>query len=1765
MHTPCHVGTNMCIAIMSHPATWPHCAAPNRVRHWSAPDHIRNDKIVPDKCNTCVDDLELFRPIRARKEWRKTTLPTNRHDESHQEDEEEQLLNSVPDPCKIFLRAASTTTTLNCSYVASTKRKAMKEEEEEEEEHCRIIQQELSQVGRKEEASSASVHNKAVENNNYATSKSYYVKSSEKVDLIETRRRKVKHVDKKAHIAAVHQHHRFKRCSSSSSSLQNSWPWSSSKHAMAGLTLLVSSLFIVHVAEAKICSSIAATGVISQLERIRGCTVIEGHLIIAAMPDQDDRTNLTFPELREITDFMLLYEALPIKRLDQLFPNLAVIRGNRLKMDYALIIFRMSVLEEVGLVGLTHILRGGVRIEKNPRLCYVQTILWHKLVDPKYHSNIHIEENEYVNNCPDVCPKDCLDRDDGIINSGRKLCWNKNRCQTLTSNCKDLTCYKNTTKTEAVMSCDNSCFGGCYPTKDDCFSCGGVKLESSTGGSSCQKKCPDHLLKYERWRCISESQCRNITYSYNVETIDQQKPYKTYMGECLEHCPPATKEKSDGNRLTCEDCKDCPKECPGDLISSLEDLNRFDGCTKIVGDLTIQLSIDNVVQELETYLHRVKVITGSLKISRAFRIVSLDFFKSLEEIQGIHAPDSMKKKYYSLQILENENLQKLFPRSRRVKVTSRMGLGGQIMKGRAFIHENPKLCTSEIQQLLNSSGMIDPGLRSEEISYATNGGKAVCSQKKLNLRVFTVDMVMHFEFDNYQKAIVEEDSENNYRALLGYEIHYREISEAVIKAKNLTKYDGRDACGGDEWKIIDHTPSEPRIGADGNHDYPMETVQLPNTKPYTHYAAFVTTLITRDIKGGENIEGAQSDIVYAVTPEDTPTVPRSIQVERVNYSTVNITWLPPSSPNGIIDHYELVLELQSIDRHRIMERPFCNVGYGVRPDPEEVKDEEGEKTPVTNGTAPDGTCDCRKCGKPGTIVTRPTVNKQDKQEEDHFHDEIINEVFQTSFPIRTKRTAAADQSKPGHKGINDISMLDDNDGQVLTNVTTEKSLLDEEEYDDDQYKPRVIPDSDPRYMTLRPGWTRPFNTRWQPGPGKEDIYKVFSTEIAANQTHLLVNDLRHFSSYKLKMRVCQHVIDGMKRCSDLVDMDLRTKAKKGADDVIGDIREVGGYTNNKNESNRVYITWNEPDDPNSMVVYYNIRIKTHVDKQQWMTDCISAKKFMNDGRKYEVIVTGTYYVSVQAVSLFGPSAWTSFKKVSVAENYQNIILSVVIPTCVFLILAIFAFFYWRHKKPDWDDFDNKNYYDTLNLAAYEVARDMVTKESELGSGAFGQVYRGTFNHKERGPLECAIKMVKDNATPYQCREFLGEASVMKDINTAHVVKLLGVVSQGHPQMVILELMENGDLKNYLNDQRPTTKHPERIRPVEAEFLQMALEIADGMAYLSTVPTPTIIHRDLAARNCMVSKDKVVKVADFGMAREIYAEDYYLGRRGLMPVRWMAPESLIYGKYTTISDVWSYGVVLWEMVTLAEKPYQGLDNQEVLEFVKKGNKLEIPSDCPESLAQLMRLCWQYEPDNRPTFLDICHMLLPHANQRFMTESFINTDLGWSKYYAQQRSREENSSSGPPIGSIEPLPEAGAQQQQQQQQQEAPFLSDNDDVEAAVDPERVPLRVNGNSNGDARSTSTTDNGHAIMPSSSSGVGPVNSTDIRDFNRGQTAAATGTTTTSSSSEVGIALLPSSGSDGPRRERHRSASGNFWNRMRNGVRNRTNETSLPSTSAEA
>uniref|UniRef100_A0A8C1RDR3 receptor protein-tyrosine kinase n=1 Tax=Cyprinus carpio TaxID=7962 RepID=A0A8C1RDR3_CYPCA len=270
-----------------------------------------------------------------------------------------------------------------------------------------------------------------------------------------------------------------------------------------------------------------------------------------------------------------------------------------------------------------------------------------------------------------------------------------------------------------------------------------------------------------------------------------------------------------------------------------------------------------------------------------------------------------------------------------------------------------------------------------------------------------------------------------------------------------------------------------------------------------------------------------------------------------------------------------------------------------------------------------------------------------------------------------------------------------------------------------------------------------------------------------------------------------------------------------------------------------------------------------------------------------------------------------------------------------------------------------------------VDRHKLTLGKTLGEGEFGSVMEGSLT-QEDSVLKVAVKTMKIAiCTRTEMEDFLREAACMKEFDHQNVMRLLGVClqtveSEGYPSpVVILPYMKHGDLHSYLLYSRLGDAPVYLPSQMLVKFMT---DIARGMEYLSG---KNFIHRDLAARNCMLNENMNVCVADFGLSKKIYNGDYYRqGRISKMPVKWIAIESLADRVYTTKSDVWSFGVTMWEIATRGQTPYPGVENSEIYDYLRQGNRLKQPPDCLDSIYSLMFSCWLLSPKDRPSFEILC---------------------------------------------------------------------------------------------------------------------------------------------------------------------------------------------------
>ncbi|XP_070816730.1 tyrosine-protein kinase ABL2 isoform X2 [Chaetodon trifascialis] len=255
---------------------------------------------------------------------------------------------------------------------------------------------------------------------------------------------------------------------------------------------------------------------------------------------------------------------------------------------------------------------------------------------------------------------------------------------------------------------------------------------------------------------------------------------------------------------------------------------------------------------------------------------------------------------------------------------------------------------------------------------------------------------------------------------------------------------------------------------------------------------------------------------------------------------------------------------------------------------------------------------------------------------------------------------------------------------------------------------------------------------------------------------------------------------------------------------------------------------------------------------------------------------------------------------------------------------------------------------------WEMERTDITMKHKLGGGQYGEVYVGVW---KKYNLTVAVKTLKEDTM--EVEEFLKEAAVMKEVKHPNLVQLLGVCTLEPPFYIVTEYMPHGNLLDYLRD-----CDKEEVNAVV--LLYMATQISSAMEYLEK---KNFIHRDLAARNCLVGENHVVKVADFGLSRLMTGDTYTAHAGAKFPIKWTAPESLAYNTFSIKSDVWAFGVLLWEIATYGMSPYPGIDLSQVYDLLEKGYRMEQPEGCPPKVYELMRACWQWSPLDRPSFAEI----------------------------------------------------------------------------------------------------------------------------------------------------------------------------------------------------
>ncbi|XP_078789566.1 focal adhesion kinase 1 isoform X5 [Oryzias latipes] len=289
------------------------------------------------------------------------------------------------------------------------------------------------------------------------------------------------------------------------------------------------------------------------------------------------------------------------------------------------------------------------------------------------------------------------------------------------------------------------------------------------------------------------------------------------------------------------------------------------------------------------------------------------------------------------------------------------------------------------------------------------------------------------------------------------------------------------------------------------------------------------------------------------------------------------------------------------------------------------------------------------------------------------------------------------------------------------------------------------------------------------------------------------------------------------------------------------------------------------------------------------------------------------------------------------------------------------------------------YYGLDQARDYEIQRDRIELGRCIGEGQFGDVHQGVYIRTENPPLSVAVKTCKNSTSDSVREKFLQEALTMRQFDHPHIVKLMGVITE-NPVWIIMELCTLGELRSFL-----------QVRKYSLDLATLILysyQLSTALAYLES---KRFVHRDIAARNVLVSTVDCVKLGDFGLSRYMEDSSYYKASKGKLPIKWMAPESINFRRFTTASDVWMFGVCMWEILMYGIKPFQGVKNNDVIGRIENGERLAMPPQCPPTLYSLMTKCWSYDPSKRPRFNEL--------------KTQLSTILEEEKIQQEERSRME----------------------------------------------------------------------------------------------------------------------------------------------------------------
>ncbi|KAI6233648.1 Receptor protein-tyrosine kinase [Aphelenchoides fujianensis] len=850
------------------------------------------------------------------------------------------------------------------------------------------------------------------------------------------------------------------------------------------------------------------------------CTIIEGDITLSMMTDEGEHG-------RDITGSILIFQVRGLSSLGRIFPNLRVIGGDSLIMNYAL------DLRTVGLKKLTVIKNGGVRITENALLCYTRNINWDNMIVGNLRDVI-LDTGKPLLQCTDQC---VVENEDQCHRSptNELACWNATECQTFCPYHK----FENGTFgpgcTDTGEMCHEFCLGGCTEANDPgaCHTCRNVEINGI-----CAASCPNGLFEHQSRRCLTKEGCESLRpMSGSISSRDNAE-WKAFNGRCHYECPSGYEEGRrsiiiPNNNRSCVKCVGhCPKKCRGDeTIDSVGAALKFRDCNIIDGYLEIEIRIGNGANA-EKFSEAFGELEELHQHPLLFGVTSLHMFKKLRVIHG----QQLYRGTYALVVFDNVNLRELFNLKRQQL---------RIANGKIQFQNNRLLCYKKIIDFANHVGITD--LSDNDVGLNSNGDKAVCDEEPLEVEVSAV-----YSTGFSIRWTPFNTTDMDYRKFMGYQIWYKKVDKIDPE---MSIDEDRSVCG-DSWNMQFsdamssdepelHDGETPKITANGG-----ELVSGAGIEANSLYAFYVQTR-TVNHPGARN---AISKIHFVKTTFGNPDPPRIRVSQARGPDRLEIQWDVPLRPEGVITHYTVQWAIPPPNEHQ---EKINACSDEVQKRPSETVSKKSSSAKLGTCSAQEGCCDCSLVPKsaeeededqsrPNEYITEEM--ELAREERAAFENQIQNKVF-------VQRNTSERMPEYGRGGRRPKRQTRRGFARDILNYTQVA------------YNISYLNVSDPEFP--------------------EEFRTAGKTNVTG--TSFLLAGLPHFTEYMISIFACQDVTATDNQCSSRPAwVTIRTSAIPENDLVPAETVRPLNATDGKEDDRRLH--WSPPANPNGPVLAYRAKL-----------------------------------------------------------------------------------------------------------------------------------------------------------------------------------------------------------------------------------------------------------------------------------------------------------------------------------------------------------------------------------------------------------------------------------------------------------------------------------------------------------------------------------------------------------------------------------------------